>query len=115
MIFKSLVLSRHSRWRDKTILSRQRMWRDKLFYVKNAVECVVSCRTNACGVTMLFGRACGIGATKRDMECIIFFERINMKIFFKKRLKYKKVPDEMSLTGQNDSDVLFIIVRSYAH
>jgi len=49
------------------------------------------------------------------MECIIFFERINMKIFFKKRLKYKKVPDEMSLTGQNDSDVLFIIVRSYAH
>ena len=65
-------------------MSRQRIWRDKLFHVKNVVECVVSCRVNACGVTMLFDRASEIGATKETMECNIFFEKINIEIFFKR-------------------------------
>jgi len=31
----------------------------------NTVKSVVSCHANACGATILFSRASGIGATKR--------------------------------------------------
>jgi hypothetical protein len=66
-----VTLSRHSQLRDKTILSRQREWRDELFYVENAIECAVSCRANACGVTMLFGRASVLPKAKYFLEWLI--------------------------------------------
>jgi hypothetical protein len=59
------------------------MWRGKFFHIRNAIECVVSCRTNACGATMLFGHANRIGATKGAMKYNIFF-KMNIEIFFKK-------------------------------
>jgi hypothetical protein len=90
--FKNSVLSRYFRWRDKTILSRQREWRDELFHVGKAIEYVVSCRANACGTTTLFGRASGTGATKGATWCKIFYGTINIKIFIKKGLKFKKNP-----------------------
>ena len=60
------------------------------FPCQNAVECVVSCRANTCGVAILFGRASEIGATKEAMEYNIFFEKINIEIFFERVKKYKK-------------------------
>jgi hypothetical protein len=45
----------------------------RLFHVGNAVECVVSCHANACGATMLFGRAIGNGATKKGYRMQIIF------------------------------------------
>jgi len=60
------------------------MWRDKLFHIGNAIEYAVSCRANACGVTMLFvGRASGIGASKGAIKCN-FLRGLILKYYFKK-------------------------------
>jgi hypothetical protein len=82
--FESSVSSRHSRLRDKTIPLRQREWRDKLFHVKNAFECAVSCRANACGATTF--------ATNGSTWCKIFSGAVNIKIFIKKYIFLKKNP-----------------------
>jgi hypothetical protein len=74
-------LSRHSRWRDRTILSRQREWCDKVFYIENAIyvtDVVAS-------MHMTRQRYLVEGQFRK-----IFLEAIIIKILSKKGLKIKK-------------------------
>ena len=66
---------------ENSVLSRQIIWRDKTFPRRD--QNVVSCRANVCGATIWFGRAIGLGATKRDMRCKYFLSAVIFDILIK--------------------------------